>query len=93
MQVCTKEFWVDGCIISDLIVSTLKPTSHPTLKTTQVTTLTITLDPCSICDNYYANHEFVVVFDDCLYHPWCIIVHVQLFDTCTKVSCGKPFDH
>jgi hypothetical protein len=41
MQVCTKEFWVDGCIISDLIVSTLKPTSHPTLKTTQVTTLTI----------------------------------------------------
>jgi hypothetical protein len=87
-----KEFLANGHIGSDPVVSTPRLTRHPT-KITKVTTLTISLDPCLICDSYYANHEFVVASYNCLYHPWCITVHVQLFDTYAKVSCGKPFDH
>jgi hypothetical protein len=34
----------------------------------------------------------VVASCDCVYHPWCIAIHVQLFATCVEVSCGRPLD-
>ncbi len=29
---------------------------------------------------------------DCLCHLWCIVIHVHLSTSCTKESCGKPFN-
>jgi hypothetical protein len=71
-----KEFLVDGCTRSDLIIFSPKPTRHPTTRTLEFTTLIVCLDPCPISKGYCANHEFVVVSCDCVYHPWCITVHV-----------------
>jgi hypothetical protein len=78
---------------SDPIISTPKPKINPTTRTTKFSILIIDLhDPCPICNNFYDNHKFVVASCDCVCHPWCIIVHVELFNTCAKVSCGKPLN-
>jgi hypothetical protein len=92
-QLCLKEFLIDGCTKSDPIILSPRPRRHPTTRTLKFTTLIVSLDPCPICNGYYANHEFVVVPCDYVYHPWCIAIHVQLFDTCAKLSCGKHLDH
>jgi tRNA(Arg) A34 adenosine deaminase TadA len=75
-QLRLKEFLVDGCTKSDPIILSPRPTRHPTTRTLQFTTLIVSLDPCPICKGYYVNHEFVVVSCNCVYHPWCITIHV-----------------
>ncbi len=92
-QLHLKEFLTNGCTRSDPIILSPIPTRHPTTRTLEFITLIVSFDPCPICNNYYANHEFVMVPYDYVYHPWCIVVHVQLFDTYAKLSCGKHLDH
>ncbi len=92
-QLHLKEFLTNGCTRSDPIILSPIPTRHPTTRTLEFITLIVSFDPCPICNNYYANHECVVVPYDYVYHPWCIAVHVQLFDTYAKLSCGKHLDH
>ncbi len=92
-QLHLKEFLTNGCTRGDPIILNPIPTKHPTTRTLEFSTLIVSFDPCPICNNYYANHEFVVVPYDYVYHPWCIAVHVQLFDTCAKLSCGKHLDN
>jgi hypothetical protein len=75
-QLRLKEFLVDGCTRSDPIILSPRPTKHPTTRTFEFSTLIVSLDPCPICKGYNVNHEFMVVSYDCVYHPWCIAVHV-----------------